>query len=128
QEPLAQHQHKVLMTTTFRNAIFQVHWFLGITAGIVLALVGVTGAILSYEHEIVDALNPDVTTVEPAGRQALSPSGLVARVNEQRPGTQVAAIELAADPRKTASVSFAPAPGERRGERRHLDPYTGQVL
>src|SRR5690606_34541816 len=100
------------MTTTFRNAVFQVHWFLGITAGIVLALVGVTGAILSYEHEIVDALNPDVVTVEPAGRQALSPSGLVARVNEQRPGTQVAAIELAADPRKTASVSFAPARSE----------------
>src|SRR5690606_2247313 len=116
------------MTTTFRNAVFQVHWFLGITAGIVLALVGVTGLILSYEHEIVDALNTDVVTVEPAGRQALSPSGLVARVNEQRSGTQLAAIELAADPRKTESDIIDLTPAERRGERRHLDPYTGQVL
>lgn len=55
------------MTTTFRNAVFQVHWFLGITAGVVLALVGVTGGMLSFEDEILEALNPGVMTVEPAG-------------------------------------------------------------
>ena len=65
------------MTTTFRNAVFQVHWFLGITAGVVLALVGVTGGMLSFEDEILEALNPGVMTVEPAGRAALSSSDLV---------------------------------------------------
>jgi sulfite reductase (NADPH) flavoprotein alpha-component len=115
------------MTTTFRNAIFQLHWFFGITAGIVLALVGVTGGVLSFEDEILKALNPGVMTVEPRGR-ALAPSVLVERVGEQRPGEAITSLELSADPRDAAMVGFAPKEGERRGERRHVDPYTGQVL
>ena len=58
------------MTTTLRNAMFQLHWFFGITAGVVLALVGATGAMLSFEHEILKALNPGVITVAARGRGA----------------------------------------------------------
>ncbi len=32
-----------------RRILFQIHWFLGITAGFVLAVMGVTGALLSFE-------------------------------------------------------------------------------
>ncbi len=35
-----------------RNALFQLHWLLGLTAGLVLMLVGVTGGILSVEEEV----------------------------------------------------------------------------
>ena len=55
------------MATTVRNAIFQLHWFFGITAGIVLAVVGVTGGILSFEDELLKALNPGVLTVQARG-------------------------------------------------------------
>ena len=48
------------MATTFRNAVFQVHWLFGITAGIVLAIVGVTGGLLSFEDALLTALNPGV--------------------------------------------------------------------
>ena len=116
------------MTTTFRNAVFQVHWFLGITAGVVLALVGVTGGMLSFEDEILEALNPGVMTVEPAGRAALSPSALMERVAAARPGEAIASLELSADPRDAAMVGFAPRDGGRRGERRHVDPYSGAIL
>ena len=34
-----------------RALLFQVHWFLGITAGLVLAVMGVTGATMSFEAE-----------------------------------------------------------------------------
>jgi sulfite reductase (NADPH) flavoprotein alpha-component len=47
-----------------KNAFFQVHWFVGITAGIVLGIVGFTGGMLSFEHQIVDWLNRDVRSVE----------------------------------------------------------------
>ena len=48
-----------------KKVLFQVHWFFGITAGLVLALMGVTGALYSFEDEILDALNPDVLFVQP---------------------------------------------------------------
>ena len=113
--------------TTLRNAVFQLHWLFGITAGLVLAVVGVTGGILSFEDEWLEALNPGVLTVEARG-EALSPSQLLARVREQAPGVGIASLQLSADPEDAAVVGFAPPPGERRGARRHVDPYTGALL
>ena len=112
---------------TLRNAIFQTHWFFGITAGIVLAIVGVTGGILSFEDELLKALNPGVMTVQ-ARDAALAPGDLLERVREQRPGEEIASLQLSADPGDAAMVGFAAKDGGRRGERRHLDPYTGQLL
>ena len=58
----------------FKNAIFQIHWFLGITAGLVLAVVGVTGAMLSFEHDLLRAMNAGVMTVAVDGRMPLPPA------------------------------------------------------
>jgi sulfite reductase (NADPH) flavoprotein alpha-component len=44
---------------------FQAHWLLGITAGVVLALMGVTGALLSFEDALLRWMNPGVMTVTP---------------------------------------------------------------
>ena len=73
------------MRPALRNAVFQVHWLLGITAGIVLAVVGATGALLSFEDALLRAINPGVLTVAPQAR-ALSASALLERVAAQRPG------------------------------------------
>ena len=113
--------------TTLRNAVFQVHWLFGITAGLVLAIVGVTGGVLSFEDELLKALNPGVLTVEARG-PALSPSELLARVREQEPNRAIASLQLSSDPRDAAVVGFAPPPGERRGARRNVDPYSGALL
>jgi sulfite reductase (NADPH) flavoprotein alpha-component len=51
-----------------RQSFFQVHWLVGITAGIVLALVGATGAMLSFEKQIVAALNDGVYLEMPRGK------------------------------------------------------------
>ncbi|HEY0662882.1 MAG TPA: sulfite reductase flavoprotein subunit alpha [Lysobacter sp.] len=114
---------------------FQTHWLLGITAGVVLALVGVTGAIQSFEHKILKAINPGVITVTPRGA-ALSPEALVARIREQQPDAKLQSLALSADPRETAKVGFAPKPdaprsgpgGRPRGESRYVDPYNGDLL
>ncbi len=36
----------------FKKILFQIHWFLGITAGLILSIMGVTGAIYSYDQQI----------------------------------------------------------------------------
>ena len=116
-----------LSNLSFRNAVFQLHWLFGITAGVVLALVGFTGGMLSFEDELLKALNPGVMTVEPRGT-ALSPATLVERVGAQRPDAAIASLQLSADPRDSAYVGFAAKDGGRRGERVHVDPYDGRVL
>jgi len=118
-----------------RKILFQTHWFLGITAGLVLALVGVTGAMLSFEDPILKAINPGVMTVEPAGRAPLAPAQLLARVATQAPDKAISALTLSSDPADAARIGFAPVPGappgpggRPRGETRWLDPYTGDLL
>lgn len=118
-----------------RKILFQTHWFLGITAGLVLALVGVTGAMLSFEDPLLKAINAGVMTVEPAGRTPLAPAELLARVAQAAPGRTVQALQLSSDPGDAARFTFAPAPGapqgpggRARGESRYVDPYTGALL
>ena len=51
---------------SLKTALFQTHWFLGITAGMVLMVVGVTGGLLSFQDEIMRALARPGTTVQRA--------------------------------------------------------------
>ena len=36
------------------DPIFQLHWLLGITAGVVLMLIGVTGGLMSFQEDILE--------------------------------------------------------------------------
>jgi len=40
--------------------VMQTHRFLGISAGLVLAVMGVTGALISFQDEIIAALAPGI--------------------------------------------------------------------
>ncbi|MFG1395453.1 PepSY domain-containing protein [Roseixanthobacter pseudopolyaromaticivorans] len=117
---------------------FQIHWFLGITAGIVLAVVGVTGAMLSFEDEILAALNPGIITVQPAAPGPLAPDQLLERIRANAPGKTPTALMVSADPTRAARVTFSPppqpagapaaGPGGPRGENRYVSPYDGTLL
>jgi sulfite reductase (NADPH) flavoprotein alpha-component len=116
----------VEVSTVLKKVLFQVHWFLGITAGLVLALMGVTGAMSSFSDEILDAFNPEVVKVQPRASGMLPPVELVQRL-EANTGKKVAMLWADSEGDKAARVSFVPPPGERRGELRYFDPYTGQL-
>jgi sulfite reductase (NADPH) flavoprotein alpha-component len=118
---------------TLRRVLFQMHWFLGITAGFVLALMGVTGAAMAFEDEIMAALSPGVVTLAPlpsgAGDAArLSPDALVRAASAQRGGKRVQDLTIARDPTLAAQVRFAAQKGQRGGERSYIDPRTGRLL
>lgn len=110
---------------------FQIHWFLGITAGLVLAVVGFTGGMLSFEGDILDALNPGIRTVtaQPAG--PLAPDALLEKIRAAAPGRTITSLTVYADPESPARVMLAPAPGGAggpRGEVRYVNPYSGALL
>jgi sulfite reductase (NADPH) flavoprotein alpha-component len=107
-----------------KKVLFQVHWFFGITAGLVLALMGITGALYSFEDEIMDALNPDALFVQPREHQ-LSLAEMVRKLEAQGNDT-VSMFRIEVDGDRAAQVWFKPAPGERRGQMHNFDPYTGE--
>lgn len=106
-----------------KKSLFQLHWFFGITAGLVLALMGITGAIWSFQDELLELFNPDVLTVEVRQEGVLPMPELVRRIEAEQ-GEKVAMLWVQADNDKAARVFFTPPPGERRGLMRYADPYT----
>lgn len=98
-----------------KNVLFQIHWFLGITAGIVLAVVGVTGGLMSFERTIMEAISPTVIQVEASGER-LTPDAIAERFHAQRPDARVEQITLWPEEDRSALLRLAPPPGERRGD------------
>ncbi|MBF9264662.1 PepSY domain-containing protein [Paracidovorax cattleyae] len=60
-----------------RAAIVQLHWFVGITAGTLLVVIGLSGALLAFREEILDLFNPGVRHVAPQAGPALAPPQLL---------------------------------------------------
>ncbi|MES2820718.1 MAG: sulfite reductase flavoprotein subunit alpha [Pseudomonadota bacterium] len=111
----------------FKKTLFQLHWLFGISAGLVLALMGVTGAAYSFQDEMLRALNPDILKVEirPGGVQP--PAELVRQI-EASAGQTVANLWVDTRGDSAARVYFTPPPGERRGAMRYFDPYSAELL
>lgn len=111
----------------FKKALFQLHWVFGISAGLVLALMGVTGALYAFEGEIMAALNPQLLRVEVRESGVLAPAELVSRI-EAAEGKTVSGLSLDTRDASAARVFFTPPTGERRGPMRYFDPYSGELL
>jgi sulfite reductase (NADPH) flavoprotein alpha-component len=105
-----------------RKVLFQLHWIFGITVGIVLAIVGATGALLSFEQQIVASLAREGRKVEANGRTPLAPAELLTRVAVNEPQKHIAGLNIVREPAETVRVTFAPR------EQRYVDPYTGLLL
>ncbi|NVZ20064.1 PepSY domain-containing protein [Pseudomonas costantinii] len=110
-----------------KKTLFQLHWFFGITAGLVLALMGITGAAVSFQDEILRALNPTVLSVEKREAGVLPPAELVRKL-EATEGKTVSMLWVESDSGNAARVFFTAPPGERRGQMRYFDPYTGDYM
>lgn len=109
--------------------LFQIHWLLGITAGFVLAVMGVTGALLSFEDEIVDAISPSTVSV-PQGAQRLSLDTLLARIQSQRPESSIGQLRISSAPARALQVRLIGGRNEHDHERgvTYVNPYTGDIL
>lgn len=111
----------------FKKVFFQIHWFLGITAGLILSLMGVTGAIYSYEPQILKWINQDSYVVEVAQSPKLTPAQLYQHFNQQQPEIEINSITIAADPAASSTVNIKKE-GARRGYNMMVNPYTAEVL
>lgn len=109
----------------FKRITFQLHWFFGITAGFVLALMGVTGALYSFEDELLGLFNPG-TRIE-LGKTGVVPLPELVKRLEAAGNDRVSAVFVMADG-APSRVFFQPPPGERRGASRYFNAFTGELL
>lgn len=120
------------MRVKIRSALFQFHWLFGITAGLVLCVMGVTGASLVFEREILEILNPHVLRATPGAEPALAPTELLQRAQRVRPERQIVGLNLFADAELTPRVSLVSVPDAKnarpRAEWYYIDPRNATWL
>ena len=107
---------------------FQLHWFIGITAGTILMVIGLSGATLAFREQILDSLNPGVRNVAVQNAPMLAPQQVVLAVKTAHPQARITGITVFNTPGFSARVSLAPAPNEKRGETIYINPYNGSLL
>lgn len=104
---------------------FQLHWFFGISAGLVLALMGVTGATLSFQDELMRALNPDVLVVQKRPEGVLPLDELVRRIEGAEPGRKVAFVWVEMDSDKAGRIFYTRRRGSAAASRAGSIPTPG---
>ena len=107
----------------FRKVIFWLHLIIGILAGIFIFIMCVTGALLSFESNIVEFAerNQRVVEVSSANAAPLSVNEIIARVRAANPAAKLSGITLHNDKTKAATISLG-----REGQI-FVDPYTGAI-
>lgn len=109
---------------SIRKIFLDLHLWLSVPFGIVIALVCFTGAMLVFEDELTRAARPQLYTVEPQGRP-LDVGVLADKVAATLPeGTEVSNVIVTDDPREAWRVSLS------RPKRAAVmvNQYTGEVL
>ncbi|MDM1246430.1 PepSY domain-containing protein [Acinetobacter sp. R933-2] len=111
----------------FKKILFQLHWFFGITAGLILAIMGVTGAIYSYEQPIQKLINPDSYTVKIENRAKLTPTEIFQHFQYTQPEMKINSITIDQAPEASSSINIEKE-GARKGFNIMINPYTAAVL
>ena len=112
------------MPRLVQRIFFRTHWVLGLVAGLVLAVVGGTGAILGFESELIDALNPALH-LESRG-SPMAPAEIAALAAGAHDGYRTRSVEWQGDDR--AAIVRLARGSERGGLEVAVDPYRGAML
>lgn len=124
QSPVAAKGKKKGGKSRVKKVVGKLHLWLGLSAGLIVCFLGITGCILAFEREIEDATQSYRFTKEQK-KTPLSPSVLQAVAIQQLPGKKLHSISY--QPGRSAIASFY------NGNPQYyylvfLDPYTGKVL
>ena len=75
-----------------KKLLFKIHLILGLIAGVILLIIGLTGAILSFQTEIINSINKDSYIVEVQDSQRLSTKELLEKFQENLPSSKINAL------------------------------------
>jgi uncharacterized iron-regulated membrane protein len=99
------------------------HLIAGATAGIVIFIMSITGALLSFERQIIEFSERNSRYVAVRNdAERISAQQVIDRFREQRPDLQPSSVSLANEPGAAWSLNLG-----REGQV-FVDPYTGTIL
>jgi uncharacterized iron-regulated membrane protein len=111
-----------------KAGLLQVHSVIGLAISLVLAVIGITGATMSFEDEIGASLNAGIMRVEARSVPMLTPDALIARLQAAQDFGKVSAVTMASDPSRAVRIRFARNEGGSRPSSVYVDPYDGHLL
>lgn len=120
-----------------KKTVLQIHRWLGFASGLVVFILGITGAIWEWEKELSDVFYKDLFTVTDVRQTQLSPDSLLAIAQKTLgPAYPVTRIEITTKPNR--AVQFYSYKGDRKAPNYwkrvqydmavFINPYTGSVL
>jgi uncharacterized iron-regulated membrane protein len=120
-------------TGSWRKTLLLCHRWLGLASVLFLLITGLTGAVISWDHELDELLNPAWMHSEAVGPHQSS-LVLAKQVAERYPHVQVSSIPLTVEHGHTLSLGVRPLPNPPDGlepvkfNQVFVDPVTGQEL
>ena len=117
-----------------RHLYVLLHRYIGLATALFLALAGLTGSVLAFNHEIDEWLNPSFYEA-PAQGPRQDPGNLVGKVQAEYPRLQVWYMEYPDEPGHSALLAMVPRndpatdkPYAEKNTVFYLDPVSGQTL
>ncbi len=109
---------------------YKIHWFFGVIFGLTLLIVGFSGAVLSYEKEILRFLNPNTYNIPIAqDKQILKVQEILQKYQSQNPDTKINSISFSNDKSSSVVLNIASKdPNQKKGQNIYLNPYTVEIL
>ena len=113
----------------YKNIWFKLHLILGLSAGFILLIVGFTGSMLSFEKEILSAINQDTYKVTVFDQAKLSTKELLEKFQEQKPQSKINGISISSFEDDSVSINIAgEGQNARKGVTYYVNPYTAEIL
>ena len=109
-----------------RKLFSKIHLWLSLPVGIIISVICLTGAILVFEQDITQTLNPKLYHVEAVpGSVALTPSRLAEQIrNQVTDSLQLTSLQFSRNPEKPVWAAFK-STGRKTLS---VNPYTGDCL
>ncbi|RBL89921.1 PepSY-associated TM helix domain-containing protein [Chitinophaga flava] len=102
------------------------HLWLGISSGIVVIVVALTGTLFVYCDDIIDAMAGKARYITVKNERKLSPEELIAAFNREHPQLKAFSFQTYKDPSRSARIGAADKAGHFSFT--WMDPYSGQSL
>lgn len=117
-----------MIKRSIKAALLQLHSILGLVLALVLTVIGLTGATMSFEDEIGASLNAGILRVETRTTPILTPDELVTRLHVTHDLGKVSAVTMSSDPTASVRIRFARDDNGDRPSSVYVDPYDGHLL
>jgi sulfite reductase (NADPH) flavoprotein alpha-component len=111
-----------------KAALLQLHSIVGLTMSLVLAVIALTGATMSFEDEIMEHLNAPIMRVEARVATPLMPDQLLSRLQAMPDLGKISALTIASDPSTAVRVRFSRNEVGARPISVYVDPYDAHIL